>query len=53
MSAESNNNSLDRETGPAGEFETRAAILSHTHKPAGLVQITHLLKEIMAPQVLH
>lgn len=31
VSAESNNNSLDRETGPAGEFETRVAILFHTH----------------------
>lgn len=54
--AESNNNSLSRETGPPGEEHARAVILSHTHKhtPARTpVDYRHMLKQIRAPQVLH
>lgn len=47
LSAESNNNSLIKETGPTGEEPSRALILS----PLGLMQITHMLGKIRHSQM--
>lgn len=42
LSAESNNNSLIRETGPAGEQPSRALF----HSPSGLMRISHVRRKI-------
>lgn len=49
LSAESNNNSLISETGPAGEYPSRVL----THSPSGLIQITHMLRKIRCAEVPH